>query len=40
MPIYRFRGEVLTDFVNFLHGSIKKIGFKKYVVSQDRKSVV
>lgn len=35
MTEYRFRGEVLSDFLCFLCGSIKKIGFQKYVVSQE-----
>lgn len=35
MTEYRFRGECLTDFYDFLGESIRKIGFKKYVVSQE-----
>ena len=35
MTIYRFRSECIHDFVEFLKGSIKKIGFRKYVVTQE-----
>lgn len=36
MSIYRFRAECLQDVVEFLNGSIKRIGFNRYVLIQER----
>ena len=35
MTVYRFRAECMQDFIEFLKGSSKIIGFKKYLVTQD-----
>jgi len=34
MSDYRFRAECLQDVIEFIYGSIREIGFKKYVLTQ------